>query len=338
MGLFDKLKGKVKDAMQGEAPPPPQAQAPQLDHSHDHDHADHDHADHDHADHDHGHEEHFDTAGFDPANDEHTFFNAVLHMESEGQFGGTDESRAEIMERYGIRDRSHWQTVKDSCYSLLVQKYGSGDEVGQQEMNWRMGQMQNHQAQAQQKMAAGGGFQPVEGIGLETWAAMNAAIVGGANWEDVIKGNGVDKPKWDRICAEWNARMSRDTTFAITTVYGNAFQAASKGKYGEYAREAAAARLANREPSMPPPITWEQFFEVMYEQKFAAEQGTDPVEALKSCGLTVVDWTDLGTFMGYHMHRNGVRDHAKLTASMKQAEAKVKAKYPGVTADLDIAF
>jgi len=41
--------------------------------------------------------------------------------------------------------------------------------------------------------------------------------------------------------------MARDTTFAITTVYGNAFQAASQGQYGSYAREAAAARAANRE-------------------------------------------------------------------------------------------
>ena len=45
-------------------------------------------------------EEAFDVAGFDIANDEEAFFNAVLHMESEGQFGGTDESRAEIMQRF----------------------------------------------------------------------------------------------------------------------------------------------------------------------------------------------------------------------------------------------
>jgi hypothetical protein len=85
----------------------------------------------------------FDVAGFDP-DDEESFFHAVRHMESEGQFGGTDESRAEIMQQYGIRDRSHWQTVKDSCYQQLAQKYGSYNEVSQQELNWRSGQMQNH--------------------------------------------------------------------------------------------------------------------------------------------------------------------------------------------------
>jgi hypothetical protein len=334
MGLFDKLKGKVKGAIQGEAPPPQQEQQVE-EHHHDHDH---DHDAHDH-DHDHGGHEHFDTAGFDPANDEQTFFNAVLHMESEGQFGGTDESRAEIMARFGIRDRSHWQTIKDSCYGILVQKYGSGDEVGQQEMNWRMGQMQQHQVQQQQKMAAGGGFAAVEGVGLEAWAAMNAAIVGGSSWEDVIKGNGIDKPRWDRINAEWNARMSRDTTFAITTVYGQAFQAASQGKYNQYAKEAAAARAANRELGMQAPLTWDQFFELVFEQKYAAAAGKDPVATLTAQGLSIVDWTDLGTFMGYHIHRNGVRDHELLRTSSERAEATVKAKYPSVGAiDADIAF
>jgi hypothetical protein len=280
----------------------------------------------------------FDVAGFDP-DDEETFFNAVLHMESEGQFGGTDESRAEIMQQFGIRDRSHWHTVKESVYSLLIRKHGSMNEVGQREMNWKMGQMQRHQVQQQQKMAAGGGFAAVEGVSLEAWAAMNAAIIGGSAWEDVIKGAGVDKARWDRINAEWNARMSRDTTFAITTVYGNAFQAASQGKYNQYAKEAAAARAANRELAMQAPITWEQFFELTYEQKYAAAAGKDPVATLKSQGLSIVDWTDLGTFMGYHIHRNGVRDHAQLEAASNNAEAKVKAKYPSVgQIDADISF
>jgi hypothetical protein len=325
MGLFDKLKGKVKGAIQGEAAPPPPPEVHEEPEPEDHD--------------DSSDDAHYDVAGFDPANDEDAFFTAVLHMESEGQYGGTDESRAEIMERYGIRDRSHWQTVKDSCYSVLLQKYGSSDEVGQQEMNWRMGQMQREAVATQQKMAASGGFEPVEGLSLEAWAAMNAAIVGGSAYEDVIKGAGIDRARWDRINAEWNARMQRDTTFAITTVYGNAFQAASQGKYNQYAKEAAAARAANRDVSLQPPISWEQYFELMYEQKYAAAAGKDPVATLTTLGLTVVDWTDLGTYMGYHIHRNGVRDHAALEAASNTAEAKVKAKYPSVGAiDADISF
>ena len=267
-GLFDKIKkgvSDVKNQVQGQAQPVPQQQQQQQHYEpepevvEDH------------------HNGHFDVAGFDP-NDEESFFNAVQHMESEGQFGGTDESRAEICARYGIRDRSHWHTVKDSVYALLIQKYGSGEEVGQREMNWRMGQMQRHMQGQVAKQAAGGGFAPVEGVSLEAWAAINASIVSGANYEDLLKGAGIDKARWDRVSAEWNARMARDTTFAITTIYGNAFQAASQGKYNAYAKEAAAARAANRELGMELPMSYEQYYEIMYEQAYAARR-FDPVRA-----------------------------------------------------------
>ena len=320
MGLFDKLKKKIGD-VSGQTAVPEQVHAPEPEPEVEEEDT----------------SPEFDVAGFDP-DDEESFFNAVLHMESEGQFGGTDESRAEIMQRFGIRDRSHWHTVKESVYSLLIRKHGSMNEVGQREMNWKTGQMQRHMEGQITKTAASGGFTAVEGVSLEAWAAINASIVSGANYEDLLKGAGIDKARWDRVSAEWNARMARDTTFAITTVYGNAFQAASKGKFGDYAREAAAARAANRELAMEPPMSLEQYYEVMYEQSYAAQQGKDPVAALKSCGLTIVDWTDVGTFMGYFFHRTAVRHWQEYEVIHKRVEAKFAAKYPGVKADVDIAF
>jgi len=338
MGLFDKVKGLVKGAANAVQPPPPQQQAvPQAppenfpQHSAEH-HVEPAAAQADDSDDD------GDVAGFDVMADEGAFFRAVLHMESEGQFGGTDESRAEIMQQYGIRDRSHWHVVKDSNYAVLAGKYGSFNEVSQQEMNWRQGEMQKHMTAQTAKTAAGGGFEPVEGIGLDQWAAINAAIVGGQNHEDLLKGAGIDNARWQRASAEWNARMARDTTFAITTAYGNAFQAASKGKYGDYAREAAAARAANRDVTMEPPVTWEQYYGFMYEQAYAAKQGKDPVAALKSVGLTIVDWTDLSTFMGYIFVRDAGRNWKKYEEIHKRVEAQFAAKYPGVKADVDIQF
>jgi hypothetical protein len=342
MGLFDKVKGLVKGAAQSAAQnavqPQPQPAAPQPpqnfpQHSAEH-HVEPAAAQADDSD----DTDASDVAGFDVMADEGAFFRAVLHMESEGQFGGTDESRAEIMQQYGIRDRSHWQVVKDSNYAVLAGKYGSFNEVSQQEMNWRQGEMQKHMMAQTAKTAAGGGFEPVEGIGLDQWAAINAAIVGGQNHEDLLKGAGIDNARWQRASAEWNARMARDTTFAITTAYGNAFQAASKGKYGDYAREAAAARAANRDVSMEPPVTWEQYYGFMYEQAYAAKQGKDPVAALKSVGLTIVDWTDLSTFMGYIFVRDAGRNWKKYEEIHKRVEAELAAKYPGVKADVDIQF
>lgn len=315
---------------QGQHPGQFQGQHPGHHQGHDHDH--------DEDDGDSGSsDEAFDLAGFNP-DDEESFFNAVLHMDSEGMHGGTDESRAEIMARFGIRDRMHWQTVRDSVNSALARKYGSYEEVGQREINWRMGQMQRHQQQQTARAAASGEMNPVEGIGLEKWAAMNAAIVSGASLEDLLRSNGIDQGKWERASAEWNARMARDTTFAITTVYGNAFQAASQGKYGNYAREANAARAANRELAMEPPMSIEQYWEILYEQDYGSKQGRNPVEVLKSCGLTIVDWTDLGSFMGYYMNRTVTRNWQQFEAMHERVKAKFAAKYPGVTSDVDIKF
>lgn len=332
MGFLDSIKKMFGMAKGDDAPPPPAAAAaPEADASSDDD-------DDEPSASGSSSGGGFDVAGFAVDDDEEAFFNAVLHMESEGMFGGTDESRAEIMERFGIRDRSHWQDVKESNYAVLVKKYGTIEEVGQREMNWRSGQMQKHQQGNTAAAAAKGELNPVEGITLEAWAAINAAIVGGANTEDLLKGAGIDKARWDRVSAEWNARMSRDTTFAITTVYGNAFQAASKGKYADYAREANAARAANRDTTMEPPISWEQYYELMYEQSYAAAQGKDAIASLKAAGLTVADWTDLGSFMGYYFNRNGVRKWKEYEAIHKKVEEKMKAKYAGVKADVDISF
>jgi hypothetical protein len=336
MGFFDILKGLLGGA---------KAKAEQAI---GHEAAGHIHASggHDHADHDHDHAEMDDrdpqpsVAASDPAgfraDDEEAFFNAVLHMESEGLLGGTDESRAEIMSRFGIRDRGHWQVVKESMYALLVRKHGSIEEVSQREVNWRSGQMQLHLQGQTARAAASGELDPVEGLSLEKWAAMNAAIVSGANLEDLLHSNGMPAGKWERASTEWNARMARDTTFAITTVYGNAFQAASQGKYGSYAREANAARAGNRELTMEPPMPLEQYWEILYEQDYGAKLGKNPVEVLKSCDLTVVDWTDLSAFMGYYMNRTVQRNWQQFNAMHDGIKSKFAAKYPGVVSDVDI--
>lgn len=336
MGFMDSIKKKIGAAKDAVAPQAAPQAAPVHHHEEEpaHDDAD---TDTDASSDDDDDAPQFDLAGFDPE-DEDTFFRAVLHMESEGMFGGTDESRAEICARHGIRDRLHWQTVRDSVYNVLARKYGSFDEVSQRELNWRQGQMQNHMQGQVAAAAASGALAPVEGISLEKWASINAAIVGGANHEDLLRGQGIDQARWDRINAEWNARMARDTTFAVAKVYGEAFQNASKGKYADHVREAAAARAANRDLSMPTPITYEQYYELLLQQAYAAKQGKDPIEALKASGLTVIDWTDLGTVMGYAFNRDAGRNWKKYEEIHTRLDAKYAAMNPGVKPDLDIKF
>ncbi len=295
----------------------------------------------------------FDIAGFDPERDEEAFFEAVLYMDSEGMIAPnviiTEENHAETEKKFAIRDREHWQTVRDSCWAVLGHKYGGRQTEGdalvsdtnaamQANINWRQGFTQKLMQGTAKAKAANGELNPVEGISLEQWAALNAAIAQGMSLEDMLKGQGIDMARWDKARAEWEARMSRDTTFTIAQIYGNAFQAASKGKYSEFAKEANAARTANRDLGKQPPMTLEAYWEILYEQAYGAKQGKDPVETLKGVGLSVVDWCDLSAFMGYHIQRTYMQNSKQYTDTMKKVEAKYEAKYPGVKADVDIAF
>jgi hypothetical protein len=284
----------------------------------------------------------FDLAGFDPRADEDGFWEAMLYMESEGMIAPNvtigEEDRERVMRKYGVRDHDHWYTVKASVYRRLVELHGSEDTVNQRMLNHRMGMTQKLMSQATAKAASSGELNPVEGIALQQWAAMNAAIAQGASLEDMLKGQGIDKARWDRARSEWEARMARDTTFVIAQVYGSAFQNASKGKYAEHAKEASAARVANRDLALQPPMSLEAYWSILYEQAYGAKQGKDPAEVLKSCGLSVVDWCDLSSFMGYHIQRTYMLNTQSYQDTMKAVEAKFAAKYPGVKADVDIQF
>jgi hypothetical protein len=287
-------------------------------------------------------EDAFDIAGFNPNTDEDAFFEAMLYIESEGMIapnvtiGAEDRERA--MKRYGIRDHSHWQVVKDSYFTVLVKKHGSSDVVSQRMLNHRTGMTQKLMQQATKKAAASGELNPVEGITLEQWAAMNAAIAQGVNLDDMLKGQAIDKARWDKARAEWEARMARDTTFVIAQIYGAAFQNASKGKYADYAKEANAARAANRDLSMQPPMTLERYWEILFEQAYASKQGQDAAAALKACDLSVVDWCDLSSFMGYYIQRTYMLKQKEYQDTMKRVEDRYAAKHPGVKADVDISF
>jgi len=279
----------------------------------------------------------FDLAGFDPRN-ENDFFEAVLLIESEGVGGGSEASRAQTMARFRIANHEHWQVVKESMYRTLAQHYGSIEAVMQQEMNYRQRQMTNRMQGNIAAQAANGQMAPVEGISLESWAAINAAIAQGANPGDLLRGGGIDMARWDRARTEWEARMSRDTTFAIATVYGQAFQNATTGRFSSLAREANAARTASQELSSPLPMPLQQYFDIMFEQSFGCAQGKDAASVLREVGLSVVDWCDLSTFMGYYFERTAgyrSREYSELVTNTRN---RFQAKYAGVRADVDIAF
>lgn len=148
------------------------------------------------------------------------------------------------------------------------------------------------------KAKSGGLMDPVQGVSLEDWAGANAKIVSGEPLENVLKVLQVEKPAWDAISAEWNGRMSRDTTFAIATVYGNAFTNPNIGRFAAAAPKAGApapaAAAAGGGALTKAMNDFELYVKIMTHQSVGAAQGLDAAGVLKKYGLTVMDWSKLG--------------------------------------------
>ncbi|HZS42420.1 MAG TPA: DUF6620 family protein [Polyangia bacterium] len=146
---------------------------------------------------------------------------------------------------------------------------------------------------------SGGLLDPIQGISMEDWAGANAKIASGNDLASVLKVLGVEKPVWDAVSAEWMGRMSRDTTFAITTVYGNAFVNPNIGRFaaGGAAKPAAPAGGALEKVMGD----FELYIKIMSHQNAGAAQGKDAITILKKYGLTVNDWATIGAHWGGKM-------------------------------------
>ena len=157
-------------------------------------------------------------------------------------------------------------------------------------------QMQGHIAAAK----SGGLMDPVQGVSLEDWAGANAKIAAGEPLANVLKVLQLEKPAWDAISAEWMGRMSRDTTFAISTVYGGAFTNPNIGRFAQ-AGGAAAAKPAAGGALQKVMGDFELYVKIMTHQNVGAGQGVDAQSVLKKYGLTVADWSQVGMHWGTKM-------------------------------------
>ncbi|MFO0674437.1 MAG: hypothetical protein U0235_33310 [Polyangiaceae bacterium] len=142
----------------------------------------------------------FDVAGRDANDGEDSFFNAVLNIESAGEkMGATDADARAGDGALGVRNHRTGKDVKASMYQLLAQKHGSMAFVMQQEMNFRMGQVQRNMQNRVSAAAASGELNPVEGITLDFGGdRQRGARPGRESLDDLLKGAGVDRARWDR--------------------------------------------------------------------------------------------------------------------------------------------
>lgn len=154
-------------------------------------------------------------------------------------------------------------------------------------------------------------FQPINGISLERYAELGAAIEpaqGNAQKEnEIIQAEGVSLPDWEAAKTGWTARMQDMSLMGkVATAYMPLYQAALAKKSG------GAARLS-----------YDDFVHVSAAIKVVGFEA-----AIQACGLSQGDWTqaagDWNQQMGQNMHQFANHPNA-----LAQAEAQLRA--PGGT-------
>ncbi len=66
-------------------------------------------------------------------------------------------------------------------------------------------------------------LEPIHGISLRDYAAMAIKMSNGIDYLDICKAMGIEPAVWEELNTFWPQRMVEDTTFTVTTLYGQYF-------------------------------------------------------------------------------------------------------------------
>jgi hypothetical protein len=186
------------------------------------------------------------------------------------------------------------------------------------------------------KQALSGELAPFMGVSLEDWAGANAALAQAKPLAHVLKVLGLEQPKWDAVNAEWNARMSRDTTATVATVYGPAFTGAGQGKFAAAAKNVSASMKSGsgKDVKGDEPISFEDWIKIQAHMNAALAQGIDPNALLKKYDLNAADWGAAGGYWALKMNSNPMEYMDKYQV----LTAKYATAFTGAKAGSDIDF
>lgn len=232
-----------------------------------------------------------------------------------------DPEEVLLIQEFGFQHGGHWEAFRNWGTYQWAAKTGEDPT----DLEFRMSGIAREKIMGNKASAMsgpGGGLEPVEGVGLEQWAQIQAALAGGGDVNALIGRAGIDRARWDRVSAEWMARMQTDTTMAIATAYGNAFAGASQGQYGAQAAHAAAVGVGGNLSQEPVPF--ERYVEIQVAMGAASDQGRDPNALLASFGISAVDWSNIGMFWSKKMQQEMTKYHQLYTQYSAHYEAKYR--------------
>ena len=233
-----------------------------------------------------------------------------------------DPEEVVLIKELGFQSGGHWEAFRNWGVAGWAAHTGESPT----DVEFRVGGIARERIMAEKGAAmsgSGGGLDPVEGVALEQWAQIQAGVAGGGNVDQLIAQAGIDRPRWDRVSAEWMARMQSDTTMAIATAYGNAFAGAGQGQFGAAAGHAAQVGVGGDLGQEPMPF--ERYVEIMEAQNAAATRGQDANAVLAQFGLSAVDWSNVSMFWNKRMQQEATKYHQLYT----QWSDHFRAKYAG---------
>lgn len=171
---------------------------------------------------------------------------------------------------------------------------------------------------------------PYQGVSMEDWAAANAQLAQAKPLETVLQVLGIERPQWDQINAEWMARMSRDTTATVATVYGQAFTGAAQGKFAAAARNVSKSMMSGqgRDVTGEAPVSFEDWIKIQAHMNAALAQGIDPNALLADYRLKAADWGIAGGYWAMKMNSNPMEyleQYQTLSAKYATAFSRPKA-------------
>lgn len=201
---------------------------------------------------------------------------------------------------HGFRDQMHYEWFKKQFAKAKGKAWAQFDE----QLSKTFGELDERFEK--NKAALANELAPYKGVSMESWATANAKLAQGQPLEPILKALKIERPLWDDVNAEWNGRMSRDTTATIATAYGQAFTGAGQGQFGETAQNVSASMQAGFGKAVQgkDPISFEQWLKIQAHMNAATAQGLDPNAVLAQYKMTAADWGTVGGYWAQKMSSN----------------------------------
>jgi hypothetical protein len=117
-----------------------------------------------------------------------------------------------------------------------------------------------------------------------------------------------------------------------------AFSNSGEGMFADSAAQGVAGMGKPGADPSKPPITLEQWVEIMEAQGAAAAQGRDANAVLAQYGMNALAWSNAGAWWSTHFSQNAMKNGGELHQRFSQLSDFYKQKFAAPSADGDLSF